>query len=138
MLSEFEKALVFREDLDATARRLQEQANKQRDERHAEIGKDLQFAKLIEYALLEPKTSGPYAIGKAYWRMFQRRHNPDGNQLAHLLLKAVDDDNIKGRGTGNNEPVEAHDTGRNIDGESEDSQAPVYEPVSEGTSRPGT
>lgn len=121
MLSEeFEKALVFHEDLEETARRLMEQANTERNEQYRRIQVDLKTAKLIEYALMEPKNSAAFALGKAYLRTFQKKHKPHGDVISHLLLKELDDkqntterkerDNDKGKGksaTGTSEPKTA-------------------------------
>ena len=140
MLSAFERALVFHDDLEKTARRLEEQANAERNERCRQIRHDLQFAQLIQYALLEPKETGAYAIGKAYLRMFQRKHNPHGDVIAHLLMKEAERENTDERKeTGTNEPDErdpAKATSQQDNGtvrEGEGSTTAIHKPVSKET-----
>lgn len=136
MLSEFEKALVFHEDLDSAARRLTEQANAERNERCRQIQHDLQFAKIIQYALLEPRETGVFAIGKAYLRMFQQKHNPHGDVIAHLLMKeAKREDAEERKELGTHEPdkgqaktANQHDSGTVR--ASESGAATVHKPVS--------
>lgn len=145
MLSEFEKALVFHEDLDRTARQLTEQANAERNERCRQIQHDLQVAQLIQYALLEPRETGVFAIGKAYLRMFQRKHNPHGDVLAHLLMKEAECEDTKERKeTRTHEPDEgntAKTASQYDDGtirEGEESETGIHKPVPEETSGKGS
>lgn len=124
MLSEFEKALAFHEDLEKTARKLTEQANAERNEQCRVIQNDLKLAKLIEYALMEPKDSTAFAIGKAYLRMFQRKCKPHGDLLQHLLLKELNDEqNMTERKGSNNDS----DKGKSATDTSEPETAAIRE-----------
>ena len=93
MIDELAKALACNQDLDEVARRLEEQAKAEQQERIRQITHDLGIAKLIQYGLCEPKESSAYAICKAYLRTYKRKYCPGGDKLAHQLLKEAERSN---------------------------------------------
>ena len=109
MLEAFEKCLADNGDLEATARKLEAEVNKQQQESLRVIRHDMTTCKLIREGMSEPPGSAVYAISRAYIRMYRKKHCPGGDRLAHLLMKeatAEDDKTHRKEKDANGNPTE--------------------------------